>query len=379
MQLKTVNGLADGTREWNNCFLAAARGLGFETSVLEPCVLVLRNTQQKYHGIVGVAVDDIAGGGDEVWEQAISKLKQRFTFGHCEVGKGRFCSREVVQAADRSMRDGQPAYIKSLDFVPLGKLRKEQSGDANLSEKTATRSVLGALGYLAHESRPDLSGPVSILQSRFHKAQVSDIQEKNSVVRLAKAHTDLVQPVCKIPLNQICFVSHGDASGGSTRAEQAQDGYVIMFADRAFLEGMAAPVTQVSWRSHRSKHVVTSASAAEAMGLPGAFAQSNLVRASWSEVVLGLNLREWREQQNMPPLVSVTDSKGKYDHINYETVGPSEDRKTAIDLTIIRKDLSRPRMFLRWVDGKAQVADTLTKLHGDGDLLRAVCRQAYTV
>ena len=36
-------------------------------------------------------------------------------------------------------------------------------------------------------------------------------------------------------------------------------------------------------------------------------------------------------------------------------------------------------MFLWWVDGKAQVSDALTKLHGDGDLLRAVCRQAFTV
>ena len=85
-------------------------------------------------------------------------------------------------------------------------------------------------------------------------------------------------------------MSLGDASGGTTRAEQAQVGYVIMFADRASLEGMAAPVTQVSWRSHRSKRVVTSASVAEAMGLPGAIAQSNWVRASWSEVLLGLNL-----------------------------------------------------------------------------------------
>ena len=176
------------------------------------------------------------------------------------------------------------------------------------------RSVLGALGYLAHKSRPDLSGPVSILQSRFNKAQVSDIQETNRVVRLAKAHTDLVLPVCKIPLDQICFVSLGDASGGSTRAEQAQVGYVIMFADRALLEGMAAPVTQVSWRSHRSKRVVTSASVAEAMGLPGAIAQSNWVRASWSEVLLGLNLRKWREQENVLPLISATDSKAKYDH-----------------------------------------------------------------
>ena len=79
--LKKVNGLADGTREWRNCFLATARGIGFETSVLEPCVLVLRGSQQRYHGIIGVANGDVAGGGDEVWEQAISELKKRFTFG----------------------------------------------------------------------------------------------------------------------------------------------------------------------------------------------------------------------------------------------------------------------------------------------------------
>ena len=204
---------------------------------------------------------------------------------------GKFCSREVVQAADGSMRVGQPAQIKSLDFVPLGKLRKEQSGDANVNEKAVMRSVLGALGYSARESRPDLSGPVSILQSRFNKAQVPGIQETKRVVRLA-AHTDLALPVCKIPVDQICFVSRGDASGGSTRAEKAQAGYVITFVDRALLEGMAAPVTLVSWRSHRDKRVVASASPAEAMGLSEAIAQGDCVRALWSEVVLGLSLRE---------------------------------------------------------------------------------------
>ena len=114
-----------------------------------------------------------------------------------------------MQAASGSMRVGQPAYIKSLDFVPLGKMRKEQSGDANETEKVAMKSVLGALGYSARESRPDLSGPVSILQSRFNRAQLSDIQETNRVVRLAKAHTDLALPVCKIPVDQVCFVSYG--------------------------------------------------------------------------------------------------------------------------------------------------------------------------
>ena len=40
------------------------------------------------------------------------------------------------------------------------------------------------------------------------------------------------------------------------------------------------------------------------MGLPGVVAQSNWVRASWSEVELELNLRKWQEQENVLHLIS---------------------------------------------------------------------------
>ena len=43
----------------------------------------------------------------------------------------------------------------------------------------------------------------------------------------------------------------------------------------------------------------------------------------------------------MPPLISVTDCKGTYDHLRNETIGPSEDSRSAIDLAIIREDLVR--------------------------------------
>ena len=125
-----------------------------------------------------------------------------------------------------------------------------------------------------------------------------------------------------------------------------------MFADRALLAGFAAPVTLVSWRSHRVKRVAASASAAEAMGLSEPIAQGDWVRALWSEMVLGLSLRDWRERKDVPPLTSVTDSKGNYDHLHNETIDPSEDRRGDIDLAIIREDLSRQQMFLRWVDGE---------------------------
>ena len=148
------------------------------------------------------------------------------------------------------------------------------------------------------------------------------------------------------------LVSYGDASGGSTRAEQAQAGHVVMIADQALLEGMAAPVTLVSWRSHRVKRVVASVSAADAMALSEAIAQGDWMRALWSEVVLGLSLRECREQGKVPPLISVTDSKGNYDHLHNETIGPSEDRRSTIDLAIIGEGLQRSRMFLHLVDGR---------------------------
>ena len=43
-----------------------------------------------------------------------------------EVGKGIFGGREVVQAADGSLRVGQPVYLKKMDFVSLSKKRGKQ-------------------------------------------------------------------------------------------------------------------------------------------------------------------------------------------------------------------------------------------------------------
>ena len=226
--------------------------------------------------------------------------------------------------------------------------------------------------------RPDLSGPVSILQSRFNRAQVSDIQETNRVVRLAKAHTDLALPVCGIPVDQICLVSYGDASGGGIHAEQAQAGYVIMFADMSLLAGLAAPVTLVSWRSHHVKRVVASASAAEPwvclrrLHRVAGYVHSG-AKWCWGRVCAnGEHEKACHHSYRSRIRRAITTT------YTTKQSAPVRTGESAIDLAIIREDLSRPKMFLRWVDGKAQVADALTKLHGDGDLLRAVCRRCWS-
>ena len=84
------------------------------------------------------------------------------------------------------------------------------------------------------------AGPTCQGQFQSYRAvstapHVCDIQEKNRAVRLPKAHKDLALPVSTIPVGHICFVSYGDASGGSTRAEEVQAVYVVLMAEQASL------------------------------------------------------------------------------------------------------------------------------------------------
>ena len=52
------------------------------------------------------------------------------------------------------------------------------------------------------------------------------------------------------------------------------------------------------------------------------------------------------------------------------TAGVGKDKRAAIDLQFAREVLSRDGSQIRWVDGRYQLADDLTKLR-DGDLIRA--------
>ena len=73
--------------ETGNCFLATARGLGFETSVLEPCVFGAEKSSTGipwYHWS-----GHIAGGAVEVQEQAITMFFETFHFRALGSGKGK--------------------------------------------------------------------------------------------------------------------------------------------------------------------------------------------------------------------------------------------------------------------------------------------------
>ena len=96
-----------------------------------------------------------------------------------------------------------------------------------------------------------------------------------------------------------------------------------------------------------------------------------------AEAIEGISdIREYVQHlQHRPPVV-VTDCKSLYDHlVAVSSPTAVEDRRTSIDIVILRQSLSRLLASIRWVPTNRMLADSLTKNAGDPtDLLRACIR-----
>ena len=68
------------------------------------------------------------------------------------------------------MIDQNHYVVEKVHKIPLTKVRKAQRySQCNEEEISQMRSLVGALSWLAKETRPDLSGRVSLFQQQFPK------------------------------------------------------------------------------------------------------------------------------------------------------------------------------------------------------------------
>ena len=61
--------------------------------------------------------------------------------------------------------------------------------------------------------------------------------------------------------------------------------------------------------------------------------------------------------------LAIVDAKSLFDYLSKETIG-GQDKRTAIEIQIIRQDLRQLQGEIRWVDHPAMLADPLTKVKG---------------
>ena len=133
----------------------------------------------------------------------------------------------------------------------------------------------------------------------------------------------------------------------------------------------------VSWKSSRLKRKTVNTLSAECQAMINAVGNIHWLRFLMLEA-LGHRLTnsDWEHQLASIPYVAVTDSKSLFDCMNKLvcTYTQTADKRTAIDIAILKDDLKRTGGHTRWVEGSNMLSDPLTKKM-KGSFLRSVCNQ----
>ena len=330
-------------------------------------------------GIYGIHVDDSAtGGSGEVYERALERLKQVFEFRKWRIGDGDFCGARYTQDPTTfAISMSQEKFCDKLHPLRMSRARQAQkSSILTPDEIKCFRAINGSLNWLATQSRPDLSTQVSFSQQSFPDPTVLDALAANNAIRRARQHASMAVVFQPIKPADLAIMCHTDAAYANGKEGATQAGYLLSFTNRAVNDGDVSPWTPAYWRSHRLPRVVNSTLSAESQSMVAGTGMLEWMVLLLSEVLDGPgSLRSCWNNLHSRCSLALTDCKSLFDHLLSKSAPTLEDKRCALDITIIRESVARLQTVLRWVPTDRMLADSLTKESAEAmDLLRACLR-----
>ena len=371
-------GQNDAPSAWFRTFDTEVQKLGWRPSCFDPCLYTLRDDSTGLCGVLGVHVDDCAvGGAGKKFDQSIDQLKKRFPFRKWRVRSGEFCGAFYKQEPDGTIHMSMQAFAEKLRPANIG---RGSSPDTTLEphQVKVLRAINGGLNWLSTQSRPDLAAQTSLSQQAFPKPCIRHLKQASNVVRRAKQHADLDITFKPIPLDELSLVCHSDAAFANV-GTHTQAGFIIAFTQKSLNDGHLCSWNPVTWKSYKLPRAVSSTLSAESQAMSTATGTVEWLSLLLAETLDGpFDVRAYHQVLSKRPPIVVTDCKSLYDHL----VSPSsptsvEDRRTSIDIVIIRDSLKSMAAQIRWVPTDRMLADSLTKDAGDPiDLLRSCIRSS---
>ena len=337
-------------------------------------------------------VDDLLTFGNEVHEDRMAQLRERFKFGKYEVvmestdGVG-FNGRRVRQMPSFDFEVDMTKFVcERLEPVALAKGRKSDvKALANDSEIAQMRAVIGGLNWAAKEGRPDCAAAASLGAACFPKPTIQDILDVNRAVKLLKDRSDLSIKIRAIDVDKLAWGIISDASFANAYGGHSQGAYGILAFHEDLQRGCRVPCSLISWRSGRIQKVVNSTSAAETQSLSKGLGELCWVITLYNELQdKDFDLALWESQMKKNKVVAVVsedsdetlksslcivDAKALFDHLSKETTGPSADKRAGLEMQVVRQNMSGINAKIRWVPHPRMVVDGLTKKHANLEAL----------
>ena len=212
-----------------------------------------------------------------------------------------------------------------------------------------------------------------MLASKVKEPVIKDVAEANAAAHLLRSSAAQKIVIWPIPPKDLRFSVVSDSAGpGSADAEQAQGVWLVFSSERDLVDGDLSRVSPMAWRSSRLRRVVSSTLAGETLALCQGVAEMEWLQAIWQDVVFNRAVRDgWEDQvldfsvilREAGPLgsVAVVDAKSVFDTLVKSTAGSKQDRRTSIDLALLRDRFAKEGISIRWVPHPLMPSDMMTK------------------
>ena len=415
---KGIFGLVESPRMWydrldqvltEETFRIGDKDFRLRPCPLDPCVFLLQaEGEPRPRAYIGIHVDDLLILAPRDVRLALQeRIGELFPVDSWEDGEFDYIGSRIT-LKDGIVEVNQAAFVEGRLFsieVP-----KQQEADQPATEEQAidNKSLIGALSWLASQTRPDLLCSVALAQQLQRAPTTNDIRFTNATANRAAAHKDKGLTLYPVSLNRMTIVVYHDAAWANAEHEETEEGFeltpeeirsgtiggglysekrprqpkrarsklasqlghVVCICDRDIAEGKRVPLGIVEWRSNASKRVCRSTFGAETMSAVEALEAAQYLRALLATLVSG-HLVKHEQAAEFCPILALTDCKSLHDFLHRagQPRLPS-DRRMAIDLAALRQDLraevpkgaSRQKGIpFRWVPTTIQMADVLTK------------------
>lgn len=195
--------------------------------------------------------------------------------------------------------------------------------------------------------------------------------------KLLRATASQSITIWKLDLDRVCHLTFSDCGGiGSASKGGAQSSWITGIADIAVSNGGRGRFSPMAWKSNKIKRAVPSTIAGETYSLSDCLGEAEWIALLIKDARTGdVQLRNWRiglgpfcnalrsncELCLTHDNLHIIDAKSVYDVLIKNTAGSQKDRRTAVELAVIRDSFNRTSGTVRWVPHTHMPADIMNK------------------
>lgn len=294
---KSIYGLKQAAKVWNDKVHRILIGMGFEQSKNDPC-LYSKNTNGEWIFVL-IYVDDIMVMAKTM--SSLRKIKSALSekFDIKDLGEiKQYLGIEITRNKDGIFQLNQSKYIKKIasDFglamakasnIPMqanyGKTPVNPNEGLLLSNEKY-RKLLGSLLFVSVNTRPDVSAAISILAQKVSKPRQQDWEELKRVLKYLNGTANLKLTLGKIDHKGKLLFGYSDANWAEDKSDRkSNSGHVFLVNGGT-----------VCWSTRKQSLVTLSTCEAEFVALSEACRA-----ASWIRRILA----DLKQDQNQPTIV----------------------------------------------------------------------------